>query len=156
MLSMKNVVQFSIKRLSYKLQIGKKAMRFLIVDDEANNRILLERILSPYSECDMAVNGVEAMEAYFLAFDEGKPYDLICLDIMMPEMDGLEVLKTIRKKEKEMGFSSLEEVKIIMITGLDTPKDVLDAYFRGGCTDYLVKPLDSNKLLDLIRDYGLI
>lgn len=131
-------------------------MRILIVDDNFNNRRLLQKILSPFGECDLAVNGKEALEAYFLAFDEAEPYDLICLDIMMPEMDGQEVLRTIREKEVEMGFKKLEEVKIIMITGNDSPKEAMDAYFRGGCTDYMMKPIDKDLLLNLLKEHNLI
>ena len=79
-------------------------MKTLIVEDEFTSRRLLQKILAAYGECDIAIHGKEALEAFRLARDEREPYDLICLDIMMPEMDGQETLKMIRKTEEEMGI----------------------------------------------------
>ncbi|MBF0563740.1 MAG: response regulator [Nitrospirae bacterium] len=129
-------------------------MRVLIAEDDFTSRTLLQHFLAPYGDCDVTVNGTEAVEAFLLAIDEGQSYDLICLDIMMPELDGLKVLKAIRDKEKALGISPKEESKIIMTTALDSPKNVIEAYYRGGCTDYLTKPIDTQKLLSLLRDYG--
>lgn len=130
-------------------------MRILIVEDDFTSRRLLQKILAPYGECDIAVDGKEALEAFTLAVREGRRYRLICLDIMMPEMDGQQVLKKIRQMEKELGIAPREEATIIMTTALDAPRDVVEAYYRGGCTDYLVKPIGKVKLLDLLRKYGL-
>ncbi len=80
-------------------------MRILIVEDDFTSRRLLQKILAPYGECDIAVDGKEALEAFTLAVREGRRYRLICLDIMMPEMDGQQVLKKIRQMEKELGIS---------------------------------------------------
>lgn len=131
-------------------------MRVLIVEDDFTSRRLLQKFLSPYGDCDVAVNGTEAVDAFMLAMDEGQPYDLICLDVMMPEIDGLEVLRTIREKERSSGVTSKKEAKVVMTTALDSPKDVIEAYYRGGCTDYLVKPINTKKLLALLGEYGLL
>jgi two-component system chemotaxis response regulator CheY len=131
-------------------------MRALIVEDDFISRKLLQKFLTPYGECDVAVTGTEAMTAFMQAADEGKPYDLICLDIMMPEMDGLQVLRTIREKEKAAGVGDRKGTKIVMTTALDSPKDVIEAYYHGGCTDYLVKPVDTQKLISLLQQYGLV
>jgi two-component system chemotaxis response regulator CheY len=130
-------------------------LRALIVEDDFISRKILQKFLAPYGECDIAVTGTEAVKAFMLAIDGGKPYDLICLDVMMPEMDGLEVLRTIRDKERDMGVGDKKGTKIIMTTALDSPKDVIEAYYHGGCTDYLVKPVDIQKLLSLLKEYGL-
>jgi len=130
-------------------------MRILIVEDDFTSRRLLQKILAPYGECDIAVDGKEALEAFTLAVREGRRYRLICLDIMMPEIDGQQVLKKIRQMEKELGIAPREEATIIMTTALDAPRDVVEAYYRGGCTDYLVKPIGKVKLLDLLRKYAL-
>ncbi|MEO5357453.1 MAG: response regulator [Nitrospirae bacterium YQR-1] len=130
-------------------------MRILIAEDDFTSRTLLQNFLSPFGDVDVTVNGAEAVEAFTLALDEGEPYDLICLDIMMPEMDGLEALEIIRKKEKSMGITPFDEVKIVMTTALDSAKSVLDAYYRGGCNDYLTKPIDTKKLRQLIEKLGL-
>ena len=127
-------------------------MKILIVEDNLINRFVLHKMLLNYGECDIAVNGKEAVDAYVIAFEEGEPYDIIFLDIMMPEMDGKEALKLIRKKEKESLVPAKEETKIIMVTALDTPKEVVDAYYHGGCTSYLVKPIDKKKIDSVIKE----
>jgi two-component system chemotaxis response regulator CheY len=131
-------------------------MRTLIVEDDFISRRVLQKMLAPYGESDCAVNGREAMQAFTLALGEGQPYHLICLDIMMPGMDGQEVLKSIRKQETAAGVKQSDEVKVIMTTALDSPRDVIEAYYRGGCTSYLVKPIDKGKLLRHIEDFGLL
>jgi len=127
-------------------------MKILIVEDQMVSRFVLQKMLKDYGECDTAVNGKEAVAAFTMASEEGKPYDIIFLDIMMPEMDGREALKLIRKMEKESGVKASNEVKIIMVTALDTPEEVVDAYYHGGCTNYLVKPIYKNKLEALIKE----
>lgn len=131
-------------------------MRSLIVEDDFTSRFILQKMLSPYGPCDIAVNGQEAVDAFMLALKENSPYDLICLDIMMPKMDGQDALRIIRQKEKEIGIEPKNEVKIIMITALDTPKDVMEAFYKGGCTTYLVKPIEKKKIINLLKEYELI
>ncbi|PKN17418.1 MAG: response regulator [Deltaproteobacteria bacterium HGW-Deltaproteobacteria-6] len=130
-------------------------MKILIAEDDFTSRLLLQKILSAYGECHIAVNGKEAMDAFGRALTEGSPYHLICLDIMMPEMDGMEVLKTIRAMEEENGVNSSTGVKIIMTTALGDPRNVVGA-FKSLCDAYLVKPVNKSKLLDYLRSFGLI
>lgn len=130
-------------------------MKTLIVEDDFVSRRLLQAFLSPYGVCDIAVNGCEALVAFSLAVEENAPYDLICLDIMMPEMDGYEVLKEIRKIEEERGVSGLSGVKIIMTTALSDPKNIMMA-FKEQCEDYLIKPVEKMKLINKIQKLGLI
>lgn len=130
-------------------------MRILIVDDEFVSRRLLQAILSPYGICDIAVDGQEAIHAFQLAWHENTPYDLICMDIMMPGTNGQEALKKIRELEQSMGLKASQEARVIMTTALDDPKTVVDAYYRGGATAYIVKPIESKKLIEEIRLMGL-
>lgn len=130
-------------------------MRILIVDDEFASRKLLHAILSPYGECDIAVDGEEAVRAFELAWQEEKPYDLICLDIMMPGTNGQQALKAIRGMEQSMSVKASQEVKVIMTTALDDPKTVVEAYYKGGATSFIVKPIAHKKLLEEIRGLGL-
>ncbi len=130
-------------------------MKVLIAEDDFTSRRLLQKMLSPYGDCDVAVNGEEAVDAFAMAHREGQPYQLVCLDIMMPEMDGQKVLKAIRQQEKDLGIGSRDEAKVVMTTALDSPKDVIEAYYRGGCNDYLVKPIEKSMLLKLLGKYKL-
>ena len=130
-------------------------MRTLIVEDDFVSRLILQKMLSPFGQCDLAANGKEAVQAFSIAFNEGKPYDLICLDIMMPEMDGKDALKVIRRLERQQRIQPVYEAKILMVTALDTPKEVVDAFYHGGCTSYLVKPIEKRKLIEKIRELNL-
>ncbi len=131
-------------------------MRALVVEDDFISRMVLQKMISPYCTCDTAVNGKEAIKAFMFAHEEKSRYDLICLDIMMPEMDGIEALKVIREKEKEMQIHPSDEVKIVMITALDTPKEVIEAYYKGGCTAYLVKPIGKDKVINILKEIDLM
>lgn len=131
-------------------------MRFLVVEDDFTSRRLLQKMLSPYGECDIAVNGEEALTAFKKALELDNPYRVIYLDIMMPEMDGQQVLKSIREMEDEANVAQKDEIKVVMTTALDSPKDVIDAYYRGGCTDYMVKPIEKKKVYSLLVRYGIV
>lgn len=130
-------------------------MKCLIVDDEFAARKLLQVYLSDYADYFVAVNGREAVEAVREALEEREPYDLICLDIMMPEMDGRQALETIRQIEKEHGIGGLDCVKVIMMTALDDSKNIMDA-FRTGCEAYIVKPIRKEQLLKEMKHLGLL
>jgi two-component system chemotaxis response regulator CheY len=130
-------------------------MKTLIVEDDFTSRILLQEMLQPYGEIHIAVNGREAVEAVRYAMELQEPYVLVCLDVMMPEMDGLTALKKIRDLEGQKRISSSNNVKIIMTTALNDLKDVTAAYHEL-CDGYLVKPLGRSKLVEQLRTLALI
>jgi two-component system, chemotaxis family, chemotaxis protein CheY len=130
-------------------------MRFLIVEDDFTSRLMLQRIVKPYAQCDLAVNGEEAVQAFKMAHEEGQPYDLVLMDIMMPIKDGQQALMEIREFERSQDISPKDEVRVIMLTALGDPKNVVDAYYKGGASSYLVKPIDKGLLLEVIRNTGL-
>jgi two-component system chemotaxis response regulator CheY len=130
-------------------------MRFLIVDDDFDSRRLMQKILYPYGYTDVAVDGEEAVEAFRRSVKDEEPYDLICMDIMMPNMDGQEALQEIRAIESDNGVDKSESVKVIMISALDDSKELHDAFFLGEATSYLVKPIRKQTLIDEIRNLGL-
>ncbi len=130
-------------------------MKTLIVEDEFTNRIILQQTLEVYGVVHVAVNGVEAVEAVRAALDAHAPYDLICLDIMMPEMDGQEALKQIRALELERKKCGSDGVKIIMTTALTDPVSIMQAFCEQ--TDaYIVKPVDRGALIKELRRLGLV
>lgn len=128
--------------------------RYLIVDDEEICRELLAKMLGPWGQCDLARDGEEAIEIFRRARGEGRPYDLVCLDIMMPGLNGHEVLERIRALETEQGVYGLERTRVIMTTALADSKHLLQA-FRDGCEAYVVKPFTQNDVLTAIRSFGL-
>ena len=130
-------------------------MKALIVDDDFTNRLLLQEILKSYGSSHVAVNGKEAVEAVRASLEEKEPYDLICLDIMMPEMDGQDALKSIRSLEEKAGIKLGKGSKIAMVTSVDDAKSIIQA-FREACEVFLVKPIDKSKLLKELRKMELI
>jgi two-component system chemotaxis response regulator CheY len=112
-------------------------------------------MLEQHSECHVAVNGREAVEAVKGSISAGRPYDLICLDIMMPIMDGQETLRAIRAVEAGAGIHGLDGVKVIMTTVLGDHDNVMES-FREQCDGYLVKPIDKSKISCLLEQLELI
>ncbi|MBG0790110.1 MAG: response regulator [Desulfovibrionaceae bacterium] len=131
-------------------------MRILIVEDEFTSRKLLTALLSDFGTCDTASDGVECVEAFKKALNEKQPYDLVCMDIMMPNKDGHQALKEIRVIEMEAGVNAADEAKVIMITALNDPKTVVKAYYKGGAAAYLPKPIEVDSLYAILRDLALI
>lgn len=130
-------------------------MRILIAEDDMTSRRFLSKFMSPYGECDVVVDGMEALDAYLIAVKEKNPYDVICLDIMMPKVDGVKVLKAIRDFETQRGLLSEKRVKIIMITALDDTEYVHKA-FELGCEAYAAKPIDIDKLIKVMKNLDII
>lgn len=122
----------------------------MIVEDEISNRLILTECLRGIHRTDMAVNGQEAVLAFQLAHMENDPYQVVLLDIEMPVMNGQETLKTIREMEASMGIRPGEEVKVLIVSAHKDQQNVFDAVFKGGATDYLVKPVDCAALLESI------
>ncbi len=127
-------------------------MRFLLVEDDFVVRTVMQNILKEYGSCDIAVNGQEAVEAVKISTETGDLYNLICLDIMMPKMDGQEALKQIRKIETDIG---LKGCKIVMTTALDDSKSIIKA-FHEQCDGYLTKPISKETLKEKLIELKLI
>jgi class 3 adenylate cyclase len=110
---------------------AERATRILVVDDVELNRSMLSRRLERKAfQVDTAEGGQEAIEKI-----RSTTYDLILLDIMMPEVSGYEVLKEVRKTLSPL------ELPIIMATAKDQGEDIVSA-FKLGANDYITKPID--------------
>ena len=116
-------------------------MKALIVEDDFVCRLIMQEILNPYGEIHVAVDGVEALKAWELAWKNEKPYDLICLDIMMPGMDGFELLETMQEKEIS--------IPVIITTGFSTVENAVKALYNGA-VDFLPKPFTVDELLSSV------
>jgi two-component system chemotaxis response regulator CheY len=130
-------------------------MRILIAEDDLVSRNFLSKFLEKYGDCDMVVDGLETLDAFLMALKDKEPYDLICLDIMMPKVDGVKTLKAIRDLEKQYGVAPEDRVKIIMTTALAEAQLVRQA-FDFGCEAYATKPIDTKKLLEVMGKLGLL
>ena len=130
-------------------------MKILLAEDDFATRKFMVGFLSKYGECDVTVAGMEAVDAFLLALEEGAPYDLICLDIMMPVMDGYQALVGIRNLEKERDIPEDKAVKVIMTTALNDESNVKMA-FELGCTVYSGKPIDQERFEQAMKKLDLI
>ena len=129
-------------------------MRILIVDDEFVSRKKAQKIMSEYGECDITINGTEALDAFHLAQEEGKPYDLVTMDILMPDMDGIEALKKIREWEESRNIQLGKGVKVMMLTASKASDSVLSS-FNEGSEAYIVKPFNEENLAGALNELGL-
>ncbi len=130
-------------------------MRILIAEDDLISRTIMQKYLAMYGECELAADGKEALSKFMTAIEENRPYSLVTLDIMMPEMDGQSVLKEIRETELKKKIYGCDGVKVIMTTALSDSKNVLNA-FKSQCEAYLIKPVNKNRLVDELKKLGLI
>ncbi len=137
------------------MSIQEHPMKILVVEDDFVSRVLIQKLLTRWGEVHIAVSGGEALRAFSSAFEAGEPYQLVCLDLMMPVMDGREVLVQIRAFEKSRGIHFPNGVKVIVTTALNDAGAVLFT-FREGCEAYLVKPISREGLEAELRKLLLI
>ena len=130
-------------------------MKTLIVEDDLTSRLLLQEFLKEYGPIQIAVDGEGAIGAVRAASEAGEFFDLICLDIMLPEMNGIEVLRRLREREEARGIVLGQGSKILMITALGGIKDVMVAY-SNLCDGYLTKPLAKAQFQEELRRLKLI
>jgi two-component system chemotaxis response regulator CheY len=130
-------------------------MKILIAEDDSASRKFLFKLLSQYGECDMTVDGIETVEAFAIALEIGKPYDLLCLDIMMPKIDGLKALRTIRDIENRNNINDSEKCKVIIISALSEAEVVFDSFSTKNEV-YRIKPVDVEDLKNAMKKLKLL
>lgn len=130
-------------------------IKILVVEDDFTSRVLLQGLLSRYGDCHIAVNGREAVEAFVAARQVGKSYDLICMDIRMPEMNGTEAVQEIRRIEESEHLHLSSSVRILMTTGIRDIKSISHS-FKALCDAYLFKPIDGERLEEHLKAFGII
>lgn len=128
-------------------------MRSLIVDDIEMNREMLAVFLEAYGEIACVESGEEAIDRVAAALAADRYFDLICLDISMPGMDGHETLRRIRQLESDR---AVPPTKVFMVTASSSPEDMFDALLHGGCDDYVTKPLIQRSFQELLVKHGLV
>jgi signal transduction histidine kinase/DNA-binding response OmpR family regulator len=120
--------------------------RILVVEDDVRNVFALTSVLEPRGAVvQIARNGREALRALELSAQGDAPaVDLVLMDVMMPEMDGLTATREIRKRPR------LKSLPVIALTAKAMKNDQ-EQCLEAGANDYMAKPLDVEKLLSLIR-----
>lgn len=129
-------------------------LRCLIVDDSKYQRYIIELCLNDYCSCDQAADGGEAVTSFKEALAGNRPYDLVVLDILMPDVDGHEALRRIRNLESEHGRA--EKAKVVMLSSLDDPQNMMQAQIEEGADAYLTKPFEDETLVETLRNLDLL
>jgi two-component system, chemotaxis family, chemotaxis protein CheY len=130
-------------------------MKALIVDDEIVPRMVITEYMQGLGLCASASHGKEAIELYKTWLQKGEPFDLVFLDIQMPEMDGQEVLRQIRQLEDTFKKIEAPRTAIVMVTALGDSENVIKA-FGHQCDGYLVKPIKKENFLAKLSELNLI
>ena len=128
-------------------------MKILIAEDDRVSRVFLEKFMSGFGTCDVAVDGMEALDLFMESMKNKEPYDLACLDIMMPKVDGIKLVKVIRTMEKQQGVAAEDRVRIIMMTAL-ADVDYVDQALALGCDAYASKPIDTARVEEVLAKMG--
>ena len=130
-----------------------KKLKILVAEDDATNRTLLQAFLSRYGDCHIAMDGKQAVQAVKEAREAKVSFDLVCMDLRMPVMDGQEAIREIRAQEAATG--TLRPAKIFVTTAHSEMEDITTALL-GRCNAYLVKPIDTAKLLSELKTFHLV
>ncbi len=134
---------------------AEKPLKILVVEDDLACATAIKGYLMEYAVCTVAENGLEAIQQFHRALDYKAPFDLICMDINMPKMNGTVALETIREIEKERNINGLDGVKVIMVTVNDDSGNIFGS-FRKGCEAYIVKPVSKEKIVHELKALNLI
>lgn len=128
-------------------------LKILIVDDASVSRKVMLKTLSLIGECVETKSGKKAISIFNKAYEEKKPFSLIILDISMPDIDGISVLRIIRKQEKQMKISKSKQIKIIMVSANARKADIKKCISLG-CNSYISKPFKKEKLFKEFERLG--
>jgi len=129
-------------------------LRILVVEDEFVSARALAGLLRPYGACEFATRGGAAIDLLEKAQHAGRPFDLVCMDNIMPGLTGVEVLEVIRGWEARRGVLLGKGVPVIMTTICNDPQTVLGA-FNSGCESYLIKPVSAESLAKVLAELRL-
>ncbi|SCA55327.1 putative Histidine kinase [Candidatus Terasakiella magnetica] len=125
----------------YKAQ---RPLNLLLAEDNRVNQLIIQKFLGAYGhDVQVASNGIEALEIYT---DEKNTFDLILMDVRMPEMDGPETTRQIRKMQSDKG-----NIPIIAVTA-DAVLEHIESYFEAGVNAYVSKPLNWVDLIKTINE----
>ncbi len=129
-------------------------MRTLIAEDDPTCSLILTSMLKPYGPTLAVADGTSVIREFTAALVKQQPYDLVCLDIMMPELDGQACLRCIREIERGFAREGRAGARILMITGVAKPETIFSA-FRSQCDGYLVKPVDRARFVAQLGELEL-
>jgi HD-like signal output (HDOD) protein/ActR/RegA family two-component response regulator len=126
-------------------------MKSLIIDNDPTDRNLIRGIMTNFGKCQMVTTGKIAIALVKKALKNSTHFDVITLNPELPDRAGIEVLMDIRSAEEEEVFKNTKRASIFMITA-HWNKDMAVTAFSAGCDDYLLKPLDKEKVTKFLDE----
>jgi two-component system chemotaxis response regulator CheY len=129
-------------------------MRVLIAEDNFLNRKYISQFMSKFGDVDITADGAEAVNAFLTALETREYYDLVCLDIIMPNMNGVEALQTMRALEDEFQLEKESKAKIIMMSALNE-REYIQKASELGCNGYASKPVSLEGLTEVMKKMNL-
>lgn len=127
-------------------------MKFLIIDDDISSCKLLQLLLEEYGVSDLATDADKAMELFLEAHKEKNAYDIIFLDIIMPDVTGHDLLKWIRIWEEDHNLDE-NAVKIVMVSAMKDTKNIFSS-LKSGCNNYMTKPIKKQGIAEVMKKLG--
>lgn len=128
-------------------------MHIMVVDDEVASRTKMQTLMSTLGVCQTAENGIDAVKLFEQAIEAGKPFQLVTLDIEMPDLRGHQVLEIFRKIERDHNIEQARRARIMMVTSCSDKGRVL-ACIQTGCDDYITKPFNIKVVRDKVAKLG--
>jgi two-component system chemotaxis response regulator CheY len=129
--------------------------RALIVDDSRYQRHLIIQVLADLFTTEEAADGRQALVLFQAALEAGQPFDLVVMDILMPELSGHDALAGIRRLEEAAGIPEERRTPAVMLSSLDDPANMLRAQFESGAQAYVTKPFTPKTLLEALASLSL-
>jgi two-component system chemotaxis response regulator CheY len=130
-------------------------MRILVVDDDFISRTQIKSLLSVYGDCDVAPSAEVSLLMIKDSLENQIPYDLVTMDVDMPNIKGQEAVHMIREMETALGIAGDAQMKIVMVTVKNKVKDVSAAY-QENCSAYIVKPATAQNIKEVLATIGIV
>lgn len=128
-------------------------MKVLVAEDDMASGKFMEKLLSKYGSVVVARDGIAAVDEFVNAINKNERFDLVCMDIMMPKIDGYKALASIRDAERKLGIPRDARCKVVMVSALDEGFD--SDFASDDYEEYMCKPIDIIKFDGIIKKLGL-
>lgn len=130
-------------------------MRILIIEDDPVSALYMEQVLIEFGATEVAEDGRKGLLAFERALSRQEPFDVLFVDLMLPEMDGHQTLERIRALEDSLGLPPQRRAKAIVVTSSEDQRHVTRAFFRGEAVAYLNKPVSRERMAEELHRFGL-
>lgn len=133
-------------------------IKSIVVDDDKICASTYKIEMSKYGHCDAVNSGSSAINAYKESIENNEPYKLMLLDVIMPEMDGGQVLNKIRELEKEKNIPEIDKLRVIVVSAHDDwyNRNIIMKKLNPSFESFLIKSPDFDELIDKILDLGFV